>query len=793
MSKSTPVEPSLAPEVLAKYEPVIGLEVHVQLLTRTKIFCGCSTRFGDPPNTNVCPVCLGLPGTLPVLNKRAVEMAMRASLALNCTVHDHSRFARKNYFYPDLPKGYQISQYELPLATGGWLEVEVAGAKKRIGITRLHLEEDAAKNLHEGFSQSATKAYIDYNRCGTPLSEIVSEPDMRTPEETYAYLTTLRQILLYTGVSDCNMEEGSLRCDANVSVRPRGSKEFGTKVEVKNLNSFRFLQKALEFEIERHIAVLESGGRISQETRLWNQAESHTVSMRSKEKAHDYRYFPEPDLLPVHISPAWRDEVRRTLPELPEAKRARFVGVYGITPYDAQVLTTTAASAGFFEDVVSRGVPGKSAANWIQTDFQHHLKESGKEIETSPVSATELAKLIMLTEEDKITTSGAKAVLSKMFETGRSASEIVEADGLAKISDTSTIEQAARDVIAKNPENVAKYRAGHEGVIKFLVGQVMKATRGQANPQLVNQIVEILAKLLGPPGLVAREKYEDVLRHLQLARAWAEHLGVPDPFGRFSQYENNVKELIKARMSQQLPKLVSQTGNVALMWSLVESMELGNLQNNLPTVEPAILAAVLRRALKGPILPTEEDPTSNDARNTMFELALASFLSSAGFVIHLQAETDLAVQLGDLRFGVECKRILSGKRLEERLSDASKQLTRFLDANDNAYGLIAVDVTKLKNLGQNVYEAETAAAMQTGLGDLLETMLRENASSLRKVDDSRIIGLMFHIHTPAFIKRESLLTSAKYYALWPLCPVGSPQSKALEVFAKKIEQRVAQQ
>src|ERR1700747_715899 len=326
---------SMSPEMLAKYEPVIGLEVHVQLLTNTKIFCGCSTRFGDEPNANTCPVCLGLPGTLPVLNKRVIEMASRASLALNCTVHEHSRFARKNYFSPDLPKGYQISQYELPLATGGWLEGEHDGTKKRIGITRLHLEEDAAKNLHEGFSQSATKAYIDYNRCGSPLAEIVSEPDMRAPEEAYAYLTTLRQILLSTGVSDVNMEEGSLRCDANVSVRLRGAKEFGTKVEVKNLNSFRFLQKALEYEIERHIGVIESGGRISQETRLWNQAESYTVSMRSKEKAHDYRYFPEPDLLPVHVSPAWRDAVKSALPELPEAKRVRFVGSYGITAYDA--------------------------------------------------------------------------------------------------------------------------------------------------------------------------------------------------------------------------------------------------------------------------------------------------------------------------------------------------------------------------------------------------------------------------------------------------------------------------
>jgi len=499
MPKSTPEAASLAPEVLAKYEPVIGLEVHVQLLTRTKIFCGCSTRFGDPPNTNVCPVCLGLPGTLPVLNKRAVEMAMCASLALNCTVHDHSRFARKNYFYPDLPKGYQISQYELPLATNGHLDIEVAGlpaaagARKRIGITRLHLEEDAAKNLHEGFSQSATKAYIDYNRCGTPLSEIVSDPDMRTPDEAYAYLTTLRQILLYTGVSDVNMEEGSLRCDANVSVRLRGAKEFGTKVEVKNLNSFRYLQKALEYEIERHIAVLESGGRISQETRLWNQAEGHTVSMRSKEKAHDYRYFPEPDLLPVHISSAWREEVRRTLPELPEAKRARFVTTYGITLYDAEVLTSSQAMADYFESVVKAGAPGKTSANWMQTELLRGLKDSGKEIDASPISPAALAELVKLVESGQITGAIGKKVFATMFESGRSAAEIVAAEGLgAQVSDAA-IEQAAREVIAKNPDNVAKFKSGNEGVFKFFVGQVMKATRGQANPQAVN---DILRKLL---------------------------------------------------------------------------------------------------------------------------------------------------------------------------------------------------------------------------------------------------------------------------------------------------------
>jgi aspartyl-tRNA(Asn)/glutamyl-tRNA(Gln) amidotransferase subunit B len=492
MTKAAPDTASISRELLAKYEPVIGLEVHVQLLTKTKIFCGCSTRFGDAPNANTCPVCLGLPGTLPVLNKRVIEMASRASLALNGTVHEHSRFARKNYFYPDLPKGYQISQYELPLATGGWVEIDLDGAKKRIGITRLHVEEDAAKNLHEGFSQSATKAYIDYNRCGSPLAEIVSEPDMRTPEEAYAYLTTLRQILLYTGVSDCNMEEGSLRCDANVSVRVRGTEQFGTKVEVKNLNSFRFLQKALEYEIERHISVIESGGRIPQETRLWNQAEGHTVSMRSKEKAHDYRYFPEPDLLPVHVSAAWREEIRGTIPELPEAKRARFVRTYGVTPYDAELLTSTQQRADYFEAVTKAGASGKNAANWMQTELLRRLNDSGKEIEASPLSPAALAELLKLVESGQITATIGKKVFATMFETGRPAAEIIAAEGLAQISDTSAIEQAARDVIEKNPDNVAKFRSGNEGVFKFFVGQVMRATRGQAKPQTVNEIVRKL-------------------------------------------------------------------------------------------------------------------------------------------------------------------------------------------------------------------------------------------------------------------------------------------------------------
>jgi aspartyl-tRNA(Asn)/glutamyl-tRNA(Gln) amidotransferase subunit B len=485
--------PALAPEILAKYEVVIGLEVHAQLLTKTKIFCGCSTQFGNSPNSNSCPVCLGLPGTLPVLNRKAVELAMRASLALNCTVHEHSRFARKNYFYPDLPKGYQISQYELPLATGGHIEIELNGARKRIGITRLHLEEDAGKSLHEGFCDSNEKSYVDFNRCGTPLSEIVSEPDMRSPQEAYAYLTSLRQTLLYCGVSDCNMEEGSLRCDANVSVRLRGAPQFGTKVEVKNLNSFRYLVKALEFEIERHIGVIEGGGTISQETRLWNQGEGVTVSMRSKEKAHDYRYFPEPDLLPVHVGAAWREEVLRSLPEMPEAKRSRFVAEHGITAYDAQVLTDAQPLADYFEATVAAGAPGKSAANWMQTELLRRLNVSGKAIAASPVTPRALAELLKLIESGKITGAVGKKVFITMFESGRSAEKIVAAEGLAQLNDTSAIDTAAREVIAQNPENVVKFKAGNQGVFQFFVGQVMRATRGQANPQIVG---EILRKLL---------------------------------------------------------------------------------------------------------------------------------------------------------------------------------------------------------------------------------------------------------------------------------------------------------
>jgi aspartyl-tRNA(Asn)/glutamyl-tRNA(Gln) amidotransferase subunit B len=492
MAGATQQSGGISPEVLARYEPVIGLEVHLQLKTASKIFCACSTRFGDAPNSNTCPVCLGLPGALPVLNRGALELAIRAALALHCTVQERSRFARKNYFYPDLPKGYQISMYEMPLATGGWLEIHLDGATKRIGITRLHMEDDAAKNLHEGFSDSDRNSYIDFNRCGVPLVEIVSEPDIRSPEEAYAYLTTLKQVLEYTDVSDCNMEEGSLRCDANVSVRRRGEQEFGTKAEVKNLNSFRYLQRALEFEIERQIGVLESGGRIEQETRLWDVAAGRTDPMRSKEFAHDYRYFPEPDLLPVHVSEKLKSEISSKMPELPDAKRARFLRDFQITPYDAGVLTATRALADYFEAVARAGAPPKIAANWIQTELLRRLNDAGKEISQSPIAPASLAALLKVVESGQITGASGKNVFAKMFETGGGAEQIIAAEGLSQISDTSEIERMAREIIAKNPDNVAKYKAGNEGVFKFFVGQVMRASRGQANPQLVNDILKRL-------------------------------------------------------------------------------------------------------------------------------------------------------------------------------------------------------------------------------------------------------------------------------------------------------------
>jgi aspartyl-tRNA(Asn)/glutamyl-tRNA(Gln) amidotransferase subunit B len=490
MSRTTPVTLTVTPEMMAKYEPVIGLEVHVQLKTKTKAFCACSTQFGNPPNSNTCPVCLGLPGALPVLNRAARDLAVRAALALGCKIQERSVFARKNYFYPDLPKGYQISQYELPLALEGSLDIEVEGAKKKIGITRVHMEEDAAKNLHEGFPDSDRWSYIDYNRCGMPLIEIVSEPDIRTPAEAYSYLTTLKQILEYTDVSDCNMEEGSLRCDANVSVRLRGAPKFGTKVEAKNLNSFRYLAHALEYEIERQIGVLESGGTITQETRLWNVAAGRTESMRSKEFAHDYRYFPDPDLLPVSAAAALVEQVRGEMPELPGAKRARFIANYGISAYDAGVLTSTKPLASYFEAVVRAGANAKSAASWISGELLRRLNDTGKTIEECPVAPEALAELLGVVERGEITAASGKKVFSEMFDTGKKAAEIIAAGGMAQISDSGALETIARAIVAKSPDNAAKYKSGNEGVFKFFVGQVMRETKGQANPQIVNEILK---------------------------------------------------------------------------------------------------------------------------------------------------------------------------------------------------------------------------------------------------------------------------------------------------------------
>jgi aspartyl-tRNA(Asn)/glutamyl-tRNA(Gln) amidotransferase subunit B len=474
----------------AKYEPVIGLEVHVQLLTASKIFCSCSTRFGDPPNTNVCPVCLGLPGALPVLNRKAVEFATLAAMALNCEIRETSIFARKNYFYPDLPKGYQISQYDKPLAEHGFIEIVTGTGTKRIGITRVHLEEDAGKSLHDGFVGAGETTAIDLNRSGVPLIEIVSEPDIATPDEAYEYLTRLKEIILYTGVSDVNMEEGSLRCDANVSVRLRGEKKLGTKTEVKNVNSFRFIREALEFEIERQIEIVEGGGKITQETRLYNSVEGKTYGMRSKEQAHDYRYFPEPDLLPLVVDEKWRAEIRHTLPELPEARRKRMMADYGITAQDAHTLTLTKSLADQFESAAKAAKNPKRVANLVQSELMGRLKAKGLEIERSPITMKGVAKSADLVESGAISGKMLKDLYDLSFERGKDFPEVYEEEGRpAQSRDTSAIEKILDEVIAANPKQVEQYRAGKKTVSQFFVGQVMKASRGQANPQLVNELV----------------------------------------------------------------------------------------------------------------------------------------------------------------------------------------------------------------------------------------------------------------------------------------------------------------
>jgi len=473
----------------AKYEPVIGLEVHVQLLTVSKIFCSCSTRFGNPPNTNVCPVCLGLPGALPVLNRKAVEFAVLAAMALGCRINETSIFARKNYFYPDLPKGYQISQYDKPLAEFGKIDITTAAGPKKIGITRLHLEEDAGKSLHEGFAGSSESTAIDLNRSGVPLIEIVSEPDITSSAEAHEYLTRLKEIILYTGVSDCNMEEGSLRCDANVSVRPRGQKQFGTKTEIKNVNSFRFIREALEFEIDRQIEIIESGGKITQETRLYNPAEGKTYGMRSKEEAHDYRYFPEPDLLPLVVDEKWQAEIRRTLPELPEARRQRLVSDYGITNYDAQVLTSTKSFADQFEAAAKVAKNPKRVANLVQGELMGRLKAKGLGIEQSPISMQGVALSADLVESGTISGKMLKELYDLAFERNQDFATVYEKEKPQQLTDSSAIEKIIDEIIAASPKQVEQYRAGKKTVIGFFVGQVMKASKGQANPQLVNELL----------------------------------------------------------------------------------------------------------------------------------------------------------------------------------------------------------------------------------------------------------------------------------------------------------------
>jgi aspartyl-tRNA(Asn)/glutamyl-tRNA(Gln) amidotransferase subunit B len=477
-----------------KYEAVIGLEVHAQMLTDTKIFCGCSTKFGSEPNTQTCPVCIGMPGVLPLLNKKALEFAIKTGLAMNCKISTYSRFARKNYFYPDLPKGYQISQYELPVCEHGYIEIVVDGNIKKIGITRIHMEEDAGKNIHESAPPMASGrgnfSFVDLNRAGVPLMEIVSEPDIRSPREAVEYMKKLRAILRYLDVCDGNMEQGSLRCDANVSIRLVGQKEFGIRTEVKNINSFKFVEKALEYEIKRQTKILEDGGRIIQETRLWDSARGITESMRGKEEAHDYRYFPEPDLVPIKVEQKWIDEIKSSLPELPDIKRERFVSEYGLSGYNADLLTSEMPIADWFEEAVRLGGQPKAVSNWIMSELMRFLNEENKSIEECPLKPVQLVDMLKLIDSGIISGKIAKTVFEKMYKTGKDAEIIVKEKGLLQISDMGEIEKAVDDVIADNLKEVERFKSGEEKLIGFFVGQVMKLTKGKANPQMVNELLK---------------------------------------------------------------------------------------------------------------------------------------------------------------------------------------------------------------------------------------------------------------------------------------------------------------
>ena len=474
---------------LMPYEAIIGLEVHAQLLTKSKIFCNCSTKFGAQPNSHVCPVCMGMPGILPVLNKKVVEFALKMALATHCRINFYSVFARKNYFYPDLPKGYQISQYEHPLAEDGWVEIEVNGQKKQIGILRIHMEEDAGKLMHDPHKPIS---YVDFNRTGVPLIEIVSKPDIRTPEEGVAYLKKLRSILRYLEICDGNMEEGSFRCDANISLRLANAEKFGVRTELKNMNSFKHVQRALAYEIERQRSILEQGGNVIQETRLWDENRGITRSMRGKEEAHDYRYFPDPDLMPVVIDKKWIEEIEKTLPELPDVKKERFKQVYGLPEYDAEVLTSEKELAEYFERVVKWGSDAKLASNWLMSEVLRKLNQEKQEITACPITPKDLAELLQLIQKGTISGKIAKVVFEEMYSSGKPASQIVREKGLVQITDQAVLEEIAQKIIESYPKEVDQYKAGKEKLLGFFVGQMMKQTKGKANPQLVNKIFKKL-------------------------------------------------------------------------------------------------------------------------------------------------------------------------------------------------------------------------------------------------------------------------------------------------------------